>query len=231
MLIIISFLTFALTLLGGFFAIRFKDRLHLILGFSAGAVIGVVFFDLIPQAIALGGIIYNPTTIMSVAGAGFVTYMILDRWASSHSHCQRGILGATSLSLHSFLDGAALGLAFQVSTAVGAIVALAVLAHKFSDGITIVNVILKNNGEQRHALRWLLIGAIAPVIGFISTLFFVLPEKTLGLILGLFAGFFLYIGASELLPESFHDHPTRWTTAMTLLGILVLYLVARFAGL
>ena len=53
--IIISILAFASTLLGGLFAIHFKDRLHLILGFSAGLVIGVAFLDLIPEEIELGG--------------------------------------------------------------------------------------------------------------------------------------------------------------------------------
>jgi zinc transporter ZupT len=50
---IISIATFVFTFLGGLFALRFKDKLHLILGFSAGAVIGVAFFDLIPEALTL----------------------------------------------------------------------------------------------------------------------------------------------------------------------------------
>ena len=227
--IIISLLAFVSTLLGGLFAIRFKDRLHLILGFSAGLVIGVAFLDLIPEAIELGGTIYNPSTIMSVAIAGFIAYMILDRSAPVHSQ-HRGTLGAGGLSIHSFLDGAAIGIAFQVSDTVGALVALAVLTHGFSDGINTVNVILKNNGNRRRALRWLFVDASAPVIGFISTLFFTLTGSVLSLVLAIFAGFFLYLGASELLPESFHDHPTRWTTIMTVLGVLVLYSAIKLAS-
>ena len=139
--------------------------------------------------------------------------MILDRFVILHSHSHehngeighqhthRGTLGAGSLAVHSFLDGAAIGLAFQVSAAVGMIVTVAVLVHDFSDGINTVNLILKNHGNKMDAFRWLFIDAIAPILGILSTLFFTLSESTLGIILAAFAGFFLYIGASDLLPR------------------------------
>ena len=166
--------------------------------------------------------------------------MILDRFIFLHSHNHeegevclhpRGKLGAGSLSFHSFLDGIAVGLAFQVSPAVGAIVAAAVLTHDFSDGINTVNMVLKNNGNKKEAFRWLLVDSMAPVLGIIATLFFTLPEAFLGIILALFAGFFLYIGASDLLPESHHNHPTFWTTFMTILGVLVLFVAIKLAGM
>ena len=240
MIIIITIATFFSTLLGGLFALRFKDRLHLILGFSAGAVIAVAFFDLIPEAIKLGVGKFETSFITGIIAIGFISYMILDRFVFLHSHNHeegevclhpRGKLGAGSLSVHSFLDGMVIGLAFQVSPAVGAIVAVAVLTHDFSDGINTVNMIFKNNGNKKEAFRWLLIDATAPVLGIITTLFFTLPVSSLGILLALFSGFFLYIGASDLLPESHHKHPTFWTTFMTLLGIFVLYIAIKLAGL
>lgn len=241
MIILISIAALVATLLGGFFALKFKDRLHLVLGFSAGAVIAVAFFDLIPEAIELGGAKYDVGTITSIVALGFAVYMILDRLTLLHSHDHgteenhdnnyRGKLGAGSLSIHSFLDGAAIGLAFQVSSAVGIIVAIAVLVHDFSDGINTVNVILKNGGDKKSAFKWLLVDATAPVLGVLSTLFFSLPEASLGIVLALFAGFFLYIGASDLLPESHHQHPKKITTIMTVLGIVVLYLAIKIAGI
>ena len=238
MIITIAIATCLATLLGGTFALRFKDKLHLILGFSAGAVIAVAFFDLLPEAIILGGQTYGVSSITSIAAAGFVFYMILDRFVMFHSHDEsdhehenRGKLGAGSLSIHSLLDGVAIGLAFQVSASVGIIVAVAVLVHDFSDGINTVNLILKNKGQQKNAFRWLVVDALAPVIGIFSTFFFTLPEGTLGVILAVFAGFFLYIGASDLLPESHHNHPTIWTTAMTVLGVVVLFVAIRAANL
>ena len=237
MIIGIAAAAFASTLIGGLFALHFKDRLHLILGFSAGAIIGVAFFDLIPEALELGSALYDTSTIMSITALGFVCYMLLDRFALLHDHshgnhdeCQRGRFGAGSLSIHSFLDGAAIGLAFQVSAAVGLVVAIAVLVHDFSDGINTVNLILKNKGTNKSAFKWLLVDASAPVLGMLSTLFFTLPETALGVVLAIFAGFFLYIGASDLLPESHHSHPTAWTTFATVLGMGVLFLAIKVAG-
>ena len=242
MTILIALIAFLSTLLGGLFALRFKDRLHLILGFSAGAVIGVAFFDLIPEAIVLGSKIYDVSFIMTIVAVGFVGYMVLDRSVVFHRHSHeedeqgqgsrgRGALGAGSLSVHSFLDGVAIGLAFQVSMAVGAVVAVAVLVHDFSDGINTVNLILKNKGNKQGAYLWLIIDALAPVAGVVSTLFFSLSEGALGIILAIFSGFFLYIGASDLLPESHHEHPTAWTTVVTVVGVGVLYFAIKLAGI
>ena len=240
MLTLITIATFAATLLGGLFALKFRDKLHLILGFSAGAVIGVAFFDLIPEAIELGSGVYEISTITSLVALGFIIYTILDRFVIMHSHAHdgddhghthhRGIFGAGSLSIHSFIDGAAIGLAFQVSPAVGAIVAVAVLVHDFSDGINTVNLIIKNNGSKKTAFKWLLVDAIAPVLGIFSTFFFTLSASALGVVLALFAGFFLYIGASDLLPESYHGHPRALTTIMTVIGVAVLFVAIKLAG-
>lgn len=237
MAIALSAATFLMTLLGGVLALYLKDRLHLILGFSAGAVIGVAFFDLIPEASELMQAHGSVSASLALVAMGFIVYMILDRTIAPHGHkgertqrlWQRGALGAASLSLHSYLDGFAIGLAFQVSARVGAIVAAAVLAHDFSDGINTVGVVLNRRGGSRLALGWLIIDAIAPVVGAASTLMLKFEQQTLGGCLALFAGFFIYISASDLLPESYHDHPTAGTTAMTILGMAVVYTAVTLA--
>ena len=238
MIILFGILAFIFTILGGLFALKFKDKLHLILGFSAGAVIGVAFFDLIPESITLSMQKYEISFIASFIAIGFVIFMLLDRFLEIHNHkeedsCKNekhsGFHGATALSFHSFLDGLGIGLAFKVSPAVGIIVALAVLAHDFSDGINTVNYILKTKGKSKTAFKWLIIDAIAPVLGVVATFFFSVSNDILGLILAIFCGFFLYIGASDLIPESHHRHPTYGTTLMTVLGIAVLFAVIHFA--
>lgn len=242
LLIFIGLVASTSTFFGGVFALRFKDRLHLILGFSAGAVIGVAFFDLLPEAINIGAKYHSNIFITTVIATGFLVYMLVDRAVSLHScgqeNCEKpthkinkGVLGAISFSFHSFLDGMAVGFAFQISAAVGVVVAAAVIAHDFSDGVNTVNQILKNSGRPRQAFRWLAIDALAPLAGVISTLFFRLPETIVGIILAIFCGFFLYIGASDLLPETHHSHAIKLTTFMTVLGILVIYAAVRLAGL
>ncbi len=225
------------TLLGGMFALKLRDRLHLLLGFSAGAIIGVAFFDLLPEAIELAEKSYSVSTVCAVIAAGFVVYMLLDRLITLHSdqeeeghHHHRGVMGASSLVFHSFLDGVAIGLSFQVSVAIGSIVATAVLIHKFSDGINTVNMILRSGGSQKSAIKWLAISAAVPVLGVWLSVFFALPQESLGLLLAVFCGFFIYIGASDLLPETHHSHQITWTTAMTVLGMATIYLAIKFAG-
>jgi ZIP family zinc transporter len=226
------------TLVGGLFALKRQDKLHLILGFSAGAVIGVAFFDLLPEALELGMKGYTSTTVTTVTAAGFLLYMVLNRTLLLHPHAPEddgthvtkpAWLGAGSLSVHSFLDGMGIGLAFQASTAVGLVVAMAVLAHDLSDGVNTVGMVLKNTGQRKQAFRWLLIDAAAPPLGVVSTRFISLKEAELGLVLALFCGCFLFIGASDLLPESHHRHPKLVTTLMSVLGAGIIYAAVRLS--
>lgn len=229
--------TFMATLGGGVAALRLRDRLHLILGFSAGAVIAVGFFDLLPESLRLAGL--EPEGLITLMALGFFAYLVLDRLILFHTHLdahapavsvERGWMAATSLSAHSFMDGFAIGIGFQASIAVGVVVAVAVLAHDFSDGLNTVNLILKNGGTRRQAFGWLLIDAITPIAGAAISLFVRLPAQSLSIVLALFAGFFFYIGASDLLPDSYHAHPKFLTTVMTLAGAGLLYAVVRIAG-
>ncbi len=229
-LFLIGIATGVATFIGGSFALRLKDRLHLILGFSAGAIIAVAFFDLLPEALDLGRSFYTPLTLTAVLASGFVVYMMLDRAALGRETAIRGHIGAASLVIHSFLDGLAIGLSFQVSAVVGAVVTTAVLVHDFSDGINTVNMSVIGGGSVTTARRWLWADALAPLAGIGAASLIVVPERFLSIILALFAGFFLYIGASELLPESYHNHPRFWTSVMTVFGMTVLYLAIRFIG-
>lgn len=231
--LVVSLAASIATFIGGSFALRFRDKLHLILGFSAGAVAGVALFDLLPEAIELGASYHSSATTALFIALGFFGYLILDRLILLHTHeddgenAPRGFFGALTLSSHSFLDGMAIGIAFQVSSLVGVVVTVAVLTHDFSDGINTVNLILKNGGNWKQAFRWLLVDAATPVLGAASTLLFRIPESAIGLVLAVFVGTFLYLSASDLIPESHHRHPRALTTVMTLLGAGLIYLVVH----
>ena len=120
---------------------------------------GVVFFDLLPEAVVLGGKLYQAGTISSIILAGFLIHMILDRFSILLAHdneAQNNLkakLGAGNPSIHSFLDGIALGSAFQISQGIRIGIALAVMARDLSDGINTVKVILKERGENREAIK------------------------------------------------------------------------------
>jgi zinc transporter ZupT len=224
----------AATMLGGLAALGLRERLHLILGFSAGAVIAVAFFDLLPEALSLGT--YPPRVVVAAAALGFFSYLLFDRLVSlpgaragTNTSPWRGRIGAGSFSAHSLLDGFAIGIAFQAGQAVGFVVATAVLVHDFSDGLNTVNVVVKNGGERKTALTWLVVDALAPLVGAALSLLISPPRDILGLLLAGFSGFFLYIGASDLLPESQRAFPRLWTTIATLLGAGLLYLATLLA--
>ena len=246
LLLTLAIAAFCMTFAGGLLALKLAARMHWVLGFSAGAVVAVAFFDLLPEALELGAGTFGVTRVFACAAAGFLIYLLFDRVMLSHGQQLRdqvtarlpgaqeaahgrATLFAGSLSLHSFLDGIAIGLAFQASVAVGAVVAIAVLTHDFSDGINTMNVVLRNDSNRRRALQWLLADAIAPGAGIFSTLFFRVQGDVLGIVLALFSGFFLYIGASDLIPESHRAFPRALTTLMTLLGIAVLYAAVTLA--
>lgn len=225
------------TLLGGLMALRLRDKLHLALGFSAGAIIALALFELIPEAIEAGTGTYDAHQILAYVALGFFAYVVLDRLTALHAHTDAddcdthphaggsiGVVGAGSLSAHSVLDGFAIGIAFLTSPELGVVVAAAVIAHDFSDGINTVNLVLRSGGNRMEALRWLVLDALAPIVGVLLALFIVIPEALRAGLLAVFAGLFLYIGASDLLPESHHQHPKLLTTLLTLAGAAFMFI-------
>ena len=220
----------ASTLLGGWLALRLGGKVHLILGLSAGAVLGVALLDLLPEAIALGGAKPGVAWICAAVACGFFAYLVAARAvprSTPGGTSVRGHFGAGSLTAHSFLDGLGIGLGFQASPAIGGVLAVAVLAHDIADGLNTVNVSLAGSNGARATRRWLGINAVAPLLGIGASLWIHVGGPTLAVIIAVFAGFFLYIGAVELTPESHRRYPHLWTTASTLIGALAIGLVVR----
>jgi ZIP family zinc transporter len=228
LLVGIGLATGVATFLGGALALRVKNQIRFILGFSAGAVIAVALFDLMPEAseLAKGTDLRD---VLAFTGIGFAAYMVLDRTLKKLSREGAGHLGPASLTTHSFLDGLGIGLAFHVSTGAGLVLAFAVLAHDFSDGVNTVSLSLSRAGAKT-ARGWLAADAIAPIVGIAVAQLIRVPTGELALLLAAFAGAFLYIGASELVPESHQRHPHLWTSIATGIGMAVIYEAVRLAG-
>lgn len=236
--IFLSLLTFVSTLAGGLTAIKSQKHLHHILGFTAGVIIGVISFDILPEIFEIvHQHDFDATKPMVALVCGFLAFHIIEKLLlihhahegeyGAHRHPQVGILSALALSGHSFLDGVGIGLGFQVNSSVGIAVAVAVIGHDFADGLNTVSLMLTNKNNQRRSLIMLLIDALAPVLGAASTLFFSLPDRYLVLYLGFFAGFLLYIGASDILPQAHEKDSSRITVLLTVTGVAFMYLVTR----
>jgi zinc transporter ZupT len=230
--------TFVSTFLGGLFALKYRKHMNLILGLTAGVILGVIAFDLFPEIIRLTAKLgVDPTYPMIALVAGFLIFHIAEKVLlvhhshedhyGPHTHPSVGKFQAIALSGHSFLDGVGIGLGFQVSAATGIIVALAVIAHDFSDGLNTVTLLLRHKNSNRQALRFLFVDAVAPVLGGLSTLFFTLSENILLLYLGFFAGFLLYIGVSDILPEAHSKNSSLKTIGMTIIGVVFIFLITR----
>ena len=235
---IFIFFTFISTFLGGLFGLKHKDKMNLILGLTAGVILGVIAFDIFPEIISLTQRLgVSSTTPMIALVCGFLIFHIAEKLFlvhhshedqyGPHTHPVIGKFQALSLSAHSFLDGVAIGLGFQISGATGILVAVAVIAHDFSDGLNTVSMMIRHNNTNKQALNFLFIDAIAPVLGGLSTLFFTLSEKSLLIYLGFFAGFLLYIGVSDILPEAHSKNSSMKTVMMTITGVLFIFLITR----
>jgi ZIP family zinc transporter len=214
--------------LGGVAAFRFRHHLHFLLGFGSGAVIAVTLFDLLPEIFGLG----RGRSCMPLAAAGFLVFFALERYAAIHHldrdahtaaslHQNVGVLSAGALSVHSFLDGVAIGVGFQASAKLGFLIAIGIIAHDLSDGLNTVTVVLSHGNTRRRALFWLIIDMVAPVVGAATTLFVNL-DGLLPWVLAFFAGSFLYIGASDLLPEA-QEHDSPLVGAATAIGMLAIF--------
>lgn len=224
--------------LGGLVALRHRDHLHLILGFTAGVLVGVVAFDVLPEIADLAQsthVGFEPA--MVALAAGFLGFHALEKWllvhnaheheyAAGHHHPTVGLASALALSGHSLTDGIAIGLAFQVSNGVGFAVAIAVIGHDFADGLNTVSLMLAHGNPRRRALALLAVDCIAPVVGAALTLLVSVPDSGLLIYLGVFAGFLLYIGASDILPEAHAEHPSLATLGLTIGGVGLMYGVA-----
>ncbi|MDF2735219.1 MAG: hypothetical protein K0S97_1842 [Chloroflexota bacterium] len=239
--LVVSLGAFASALLGGWLAMRAVRYVGVIIAIGAGIRIGAAFFDLIPEAVEQLGSI---DLAMLVTTIGFLAFYALDKFTSLHvghetaseldheatSHQHIGILGAGGMTIHSFLDGVALAAALSVGGAFGTIIAVVVIVHRFSDGIGVVSFILASRMPSSTAFRWVLLVAAAPVLGVLLGSFVTIPDQMLGAILGFFAGFFLYVGAAELLPEAHRRDSSRVVVAATLGGALAIYLFSVWVG-
>lgn len=237
--IFLSLLTFFSTLSGGLFSLHHHKRLHYIMSFTAGVLLGVSFFDILPEAFRMvSENKLDVTLVMIMVIIGFLLFHILEKTVvihhihereyADHKHPAVGLIGAFGLSFHSFLDGVGIGLGFQVSPHVGFLIAIAVLAHDFSDGLNTVTIMLSNKNTTTRAKLLLGLDAIAPILGVLSTFLFKIPSNILVLYLGFFAGFLLYIGASDLLPEAHSKHSSYRMLGLTILGVVFIFIVTRF---
>ena len=230
---------FLMTLAGGAFAFRYQKYLLFIMAFSAGLLIGVAFLDLIPEvAVTAQEQGLDLRALMITVLAGFSGIFLLEKMTIIHSekahdapghHHNVGLVGALGLSFHSFLDGLAIGVGFKAGTEIGLVVLIAVVAHDFADGLNTVTFMLATRNSRWRTGVLLAVDALAPVAGALLTNVINIDPRLIAFQLAFFAGFLLYLGASDLLPHV-HEKPRAALIASTFAGLITAALVVYALG-
>ncbi|HET7673191.1 MAG TPA: ZIP family metal transporter [Candidatus Saccharimonadales bacterium] len=238
---ILTLLASGAALAGGMLAIRSRKKINLALDFTAGIVLGLVAFDLLPEIFKMADTAGLDTVWPMIAlVSGFLLFHLFEKLVplhesgeepyGPHRHPWLGTARAMALTGHSFLDGLSIGIAFQAGSTVGTAVAIAVIGHRFADGFDTTTFMLVNKNKLTHIKKWLSAVILMPVIGGLASLVLTLSESTLAIYLGFFAGFILYIGASNIMPQAHSKNSSRATFLLTVLGVLFILAVTRLAG-
>ena len=209
------------TFVGGLLALRFGRRRDLLLGLTGGMVVGLALLDLLPEALEHGEALGVEIILLTLV-AGLGLYLLVHRLPAT------GWTGRASLIAHSVMDGLRIGLAFQISASAGWLVAAAVLTHDMAGGANMVGL-SDMSATPRATRRWLLANAVAPLVGVTLGQAVHIDTAKIALVLALFAGGFLYLGASELLPRSRAIGPGPSGGVASLVGITLMAFALHFA--
>jgi zinc transporter ZupT len=238
-------ITVLATTAGGALAIRSRDRLHLVLGLSAGLLLGLVAFDLLPEVFEMNSVTFGNVPVVALAlVAGFLLLHFAEQlfgshepaesdYGHDHSHSSNiaGTLGAVAMGGHVFLDGVAIGLAFKVSNALGIAVFIAILSHAFSDGLNTVSLLIKSGNWTKRATALLGLDAVMRISGAAIASYLTISDYALSIYLAMFSGFIIYLATSHILPEAHARHASKLTMASTIVGVLAMWLIVGNIGI
>ncbi|WP_019634584.1 ZIP family metal transporter [Actinomadura atramentaria] len=257
MAVLLALVASLMILAGGTVALRIGDRRHLVLGLAGGIVLGVVSFDLVPEALEESGaaFLHVPAPMIGFA-LGFGLLHVVEQATAMHraheheyaphrhpgaasaaetveaaaAHASTaGRIAAAALITHTFLDGLTIGLALESSTTTGLLVPVAIFAHNFADGFNTVTFASLRDPARRPALAFLAAAMLAPLLGAGLTELVAVPHGVLGPYLGFISGVLLYLAAADILPEAHSNHPRVATLAMTAAGVVAVLLIVGAA--
>lgn len=232
-ILIFTFIGSIVSLIGGVllltkekFAIKIS---HFLSAFAAGTLLGAAFFDLLPEASESGG----ETSVFLWTLGGMLIFFLLERFIHHHHQHPKQKKPIVPLivigdSIHNFIDGVAIAATFLISIPLGITTSLAVAAHEIPQEIGDFGLMINQGLQRKRVLSINFYTALTAMIGAILTFWAKdQVEQFLPLILSVTAGFFIYIAASDLIPEIHHrDNQTVafWETILLLVGVVVIYL-------
>lgn len=209
--------------------------------FAAGLILALVIFHLMPEAIELSELAFYPALFI-----GFFAFYLLENFIVIHSgseihycldedeeelgahHLSRiGVMMFSGLAFHSVIDGIIIGIGFELSTEIGFLAAMAVILHEMPEGVTSFAIINEVMPDKAKILS--VIVAIATPLGALFSLLFIrgLSDSMIGILLALAAGTFIYVAASDLIPQT-HEKNNLQNLIFFIAGAFLIYGISLF---
>jgi ZIP family zinc transporter len=138
------------------------------------------------------------------------------------------LFGASGFVVHSVFDGLAIGLGFRIDSALGFLVAAAVIGHDFSDGLNTVSYMVTHRQPPGRSRSLLVADALAPILGALFASVFPVPDVVFPVAIGFFSGLFIYAASNTLLPRARELAPAAGLP-LTIGGAAVMFLITRLA--
>lgn len=203
--------------------------LLILVGFSAGALMGSAFIHLLPEALENNG-----HGIFFSVLIGFSLFFLMERLLKWH-HCHKGkchVHTFTHMNLigdgvHNFIDGLIIAASFLVNIPFGIITTIAIIAHEVPQEICDFGVLIYGGFTKLKALFYNFLSALVAVVGALFGYFLSAAiEGVVPFLIPFAAGGFIYIAASDLIPELHKESDLKksmWSFIFFLIGIMFMY--------
>jgi ZIP family zinc transporter len=222
---------------------RLEEKLlHPMLGISAGILLGLVFFDILPESNELTSDLKINAIYFSIAVlAGFFILTMIERFMLSkgitHGHDADGVkikpfgtLGISALVVHGFMDGFVIPISLSASIPLGLIVTIAMVIHQIPDSFAAMSMSLAAGYTKKQTVKYVCITALDTPLGILIGVCALLGSNAVGfestivlLSLGFSAGTFLFVSAADLIPELQHSSKSMSVLLFILLGIAIIF--------
>ena len=205
------------------------------LAFSAGVMLTISLFSLIPESLAFASSIYKPFpcyilvfifVVLGILFSSFIDKKIDAHFSNNHLY-KLGIISIIVLVLHNIPEGITTFLSSSTNLHLGLTLSLAIALHNIPEGISIAVPIYYATGKRKRAVFYTLISGFSELFGAVLAYLFLaryINDFLLSVILGGTAGIMMHIAIYELLPNSLEYHKKRWTIISFIIGVCTMLL-------